>query len=248
MTDEPATRTLTYRELAAALGISVRAAEARARRRIRQGHWRTLKGNDGAARFVVPIVELEAERTPTAGITAPLTPGITVGVTAGATHPHIANDNTVLAELQAALARLAERDMAELREARMRADQQATELAELREKLGRAEAERDEAKRMAEGAEAERERGAAAMEALRQARELLSRQEGELDGIKLATEHLHDELARARRDATEAQTRAAEVAGRAEASERMAQEAKREAERLRARGLLARVLNRPSGC
>jgi hypothetical protein len=244
MTDEPATRALTYRELAAALGISVRAAEARARRRIRQGHWHSQKGNDGAARLMVPVIELEADRAPTAGTTDPITPGPTVGITVGATHPHAVNNNAVLAELQAVLARLAERDTADLQEARMRADQQAIELADLRERLGRAEAERDEAKRMAEVAEAEQERGAAAMEALRQVRERLSRQEGELDGIRLATEHLHDELARAHRDAAEAQTRAAEVAGRAEVAERTAQEAKREAERLRARGLVARVLNR----
>lgn len=147
MTDEPATRTLTYRQLADALGISLRAAEARARRRIRQGQWRAIKGNDGTARFVIPLAELEAERIPTAGDTRPHAKG----TTEGDTHPHAPD----LAELQAVLARLTEQTATELREARALADQRAAELAELRERTARTEAERDHARTERERAEQE---------------------------------------------------------------------------------------------
>jgi hypothetical protein len=84
---------MTYRELADTLGISLRAAEARARRNIRAGRWRHRIDNDAAraARVLVPHADL---RRDTVGPTHPLT----VEATAGATNPHTIN--VLLAELK----------------------------------------------------------------------------------------------------------------------------------------------------
>lgn len=200
MSDAPHTRTMTYREIADAFGISLRAAEARARRRVRQGHWQSLRTNDGVARLTVPLAELEAPRTPAKGITHPPTQGDT----RGDTHPQ--QNNALLAEIQAAHERLT---------------------AELRQQVEAAEA-----------------RALAAEGQLRETRELLSRREGELDGIKLATEHTHELLAQARREAAEAQSRATEASRRAEDVDRAKRDAEEALGRLRGRGLMARVLNR----
>ena len=147
MNDSPATRTLTYRELADALRISLRAAEARARRRVRQGNWRPFKGNDGIARFVVPVADLQADRTFTQGATRDPTQGDTVGAAQRDTHSHApVVASSVLAELATRVGRAeAERDAARAERQRVEAerDQARAELVGLHHRLGRAEADRD---------------------------------------------------------------------------------------------------------
>jgi hypothetical protein len=88
------------------------------------------------------------------------------------------------------------------------------------------------------------ERDAALAEAAEQ-RSRADRAVGEVDGLKTAAEHLHEVAAQARRDAAVAQDRAADALRRAEAAERKELEAREQAARLRARGLLARLRNRP---
>jgi hypothetical protein len=81
---------LTYRELADALGITYRAAEARARRNVRSGKWAVRRDNDGAraARVRVPAADLEAARQGTPGNTVEGPAGDTTGLPAGDTASH----------------------------------------------------------------------------------------------------------------------------------------------------------------
>jgi hypothetical protein len=88
------------------------------------------------------------------------------------------------------------------------------------------------------------ERDAAQAEAATQ-RSRADRAEGEVDGLKTAAEHLQEVAAQARRDAAAAQGQVAEAVRRAEEADRKVVEARQEVERLRARGLLARLRNRP---
>jgi hypothetical protein len=53
-------RWMTYRELAAALAISLPAAEAR----VRRGRWRKQEGNDGTMRVAVPVAVLQPAPNP----------------------------------------------------------------------------------------------------------------------------------------------------------------------------------------
>lgn len=134
-------RWMTYRELAGELGISLRAAEARAKRNIRAGRWRHRTDNEPpkAAQVLVPPADLEAMRGGTAGVPRPGTHRGTGRNTVGGTAPHNVHD--LLAELKAsheqALGELRRR--AEAAEDRER--QRTAEAAELRERLGRAEGE-----------------------------------------------------------------------------------------------------------
>lgn len=103
--------------------------------------------------------------------------------------------------------------------------------------LGAAIAALKEAQEQAtiQGIEVQRERD----EALARA----NRAEGEVDGLKTASEHLHEVAAQARRDATTAQERAVfaeQQAALAKASEVAAKEL---AQTLLARGLFARIIN-----
>ena len=72
-------RWMTYRALADELGISLRAAEARARRNVRMGRWRHRIDNEPpkAAQVLVPPADLEAMRGGTEGDTEPRTVGDT---------------------------------------------------------------------------------------------------------------------------------------------------------------------------
>jgi hypothetical protein len=82
-------RWMTYRELAEELGISLRAAEARARRQVRAGRWHQRNHNDAlkTAMVKVPRADLETMRKGTAGDTAPTTPGGAASVAQGGTVP-----------------------------------------------------------------------------------------------------------------------------------------------------------------
>jgi len=60
MADNGATETLAYRELADRLGISVKAAKARAKRHEDAGRWFRFQGNDGRVRVRVPVQDLES--------------------------------------------------------------------------------------------------------------------------------------------------------------------------------------------
>lgn len=196
MNDSPATRTLTYRELADALGISLRAAEARARRRIRQGNWRPFKGNDGIARFVVPVADLHSDRTPTHVATHPLTSGNMAGATQGGTPPNAsAVVSLTLAELAERVGRAeAERDSAraerqrietELRETRDLTNRTIKEAAELRELVGQVEVERDGARAERQRAEAERDQARTELVELQRR---IGRTEAERDGARAERE------------------------------------------------------------
>lgn len=85
------------------------------------------------------------------------------------------------------------------------------------------------------GIEVQRERD----EALARA----NRAEGEVDGLKTASEHLHEVAAQARRDATVAQERAIFAEQQAAAAKAGELAAKEQAQQLLSRGLFARVLN-----
>ena len=79
-------RWMTYRTLADELGISVRAAEARAGRNVRMGRWRHRIDNEPpkAAQVLVPPADLDAMRGGLEGDTDPRT----VGDTEGGAVPH----------------------------------------------------------------------------------------------------------------------------------------------------------------
>jgi hypothetical protein len=117
-------------------------------------------------------------------------------------------------------------------------------LAILREQLERERTRADTIEQEGQKRVEAAERRATAAEAeLQGVREVLSRKEGELDGLKLAAEHSHDVLAQARRETREALDQAANANRQTEVAERIAQKFKQEAEQLRARRLLARLLN-----
>jgi chromosome segregation ATPase len=105
----------------------------------------------------------------------------------------------------------------------------------LREQLTKAEAQTVAERARANAAEAE-----AATQ-----RSRADRAEGELEGLKLGTEHMHDHLAQTTRQRDEAQHQLAEAKAAAEAMKRVKDEAEAALVRLRARGLLARLRNRP---
>lgn len=77
-----------------------------------------------------------------------------------------------------------------------------------------------------------------------EAREMLARREGELEGLRLATEHLHDEHARAVRDRDQAQRQALEAQAAAEAVRKARETAEAALTQLQSRGFLDRLLNR----
>jgi regulator of replication initiation timing len=76
-------------------------------------------------------------------------------------------------------------------------------------------------------------------------RERAARLEGELDGLKLGTEHLHDRLSQAERAKEEVQRQALEGRAAAEAEKRKREEAEAALARLQGRGLWRRIRNRP---
>jgi hypothetical protein len=140
-------RWMTYRALADELGISLRAAEARARRNVRMGRWRHRIDNEPpkAAQVLVAPADLEAMRGSTEGGTAPDTAGATAprttGGTAGNTASHAVGDTVGDTVPQGVLALVTElHQRAEAAEARTR--DLAGELAAQRERAGRAEGER----------------------------------------------------------------------------------------------------------
>ena len=76
--DDTEARWLSYRELADALGISARAAEARARRNARAGCWRHRTDNDArkTGRVLVPAEDLAAMRQGAPGVAAGVPRGV----------------------------------------------------------------------------------------------------------------------------------------------------------------------------
>ena len=86
---------------------------------------------------------------------------------------------------------------------------------------------------------------AAARQEAAEARERVVRLEEELDGLKLGTEHLQDQLAQATRQRDEALALSLERRAAADAERRDREAAEGALERLRGRGLLARLRNRP---
>ncbi len=101
MADSGDARWFTYRELADALGITYRAAEARARRNIRSGKWAYRRDNDAplAARVQVSAAEMDAMRQDAVGSAVGEPHKSTAGGTAGDTVSHTIN--ALLAELKA---------------------------------------------------------------------------------------------------------------------------------------------------
>jgi len=127
---------MTYRELADELGISLRAAEARAKRHVRNGSWRRRTDNEppNVVQVLVPSADLEAMRSRTVGSTGPRT----VGGTARSTDPH----DALVAELrrQAETERQGrETAEAQVRELRERVGRLKGELAGLHEAMRRAD-------------------------------------------------------------------------------------------------------------
>jgi chromosome segregation ATPase len=140
---------LTFRELAEAVGISPRAAEARARRNIRSGRWAHRTDNDArrTGRVLVPAVDLAAMRQGTRGVTDGVsrhdTRPLAVGAREGSADP-------VIAPLRAALQAAEDRAVAQAQELaglRERLAHRDGELAGLREALRRADLAAEEASR-----------------------------------------------------------------------------------------------------
>jgi len=109
------------------------------------------------------------------------------------------------------------------------------EMEALREALARERERADRAEALA----------AAAEQGQAEARERAARLEGELDGVKLATEHLHDQLAQATRQRDEALSLSLERKAAADAEQRAREAAEAALERLQSRGVWARLRNRP---
>ncbi|MDO9713763.1 hypothetical protein [Paracraurococcus lichenis] len=118
-------RWMTFRELADELGISARAAEARARRHIRAGRWRHRIDNDArkTGRVLVPAADLAAMRQNAVGGTVGIPRGVSDPLPDGARE----RDTELL--------------LAALRKAEDRADQEAQEAGQQRERAVRAEGE-----------------------------------------------------------------------------------------------------------
>jgi hypothetical protein len=166
---------LTYKELAAETGLTVRAAEARARRQVKAGRWRHRIDNDtGAGRVLVTQAELDAMRQYAPGGAPPALPDTLPPAQPGALPVPGMDPSTVsalLAEVQAAHEQVA----GELREAadelRRRAERAEVEAVTLRDALVQERARAD-------AAAAERE----------QARVQAAAAEGEAKGLRLALE------------------------------------------------------------
>jgi hypothetical protein len=231
-------RWMTYAEVRDALGLpSTKAALQRSRR----GNWpRRLNNSDNLARVGVPASAIEGSRrnpfrNPSREASRPISSAreerdqdVTGGILPGG------SDAALMARVEAAEARLAE-ILALTRQVvgQLDAAQQARAELEAREAVQRERAERAETQAAAERAradQAEQER-AAAREEQRQA-------QGEVDGLKLGLEHMHEVLAQARREA-------AETGAKAEQAARAAKDANERLARLHSRGVWARLRNRP---
>ena len=159
--DEPAARWMTYRELAEELGVSLRAAEARARRHVKAGKWRHRVDNDppNAARVLVPPADLEMAQGSTEGLPAPLPRGRTQEDTGTPTGGDTAAQiNALLAELKASH----ERETTELRR---RADSAEADATGQRERAAKAEGQGAAVARERDRAEAQRDEARAELAA-----------------------------------------------------------------------------------
>ncbi len=188
---------MTFRELAEAVSISPRAAEARARRNIRSGRWAHRTDNDArrTGRVLVPAVDLDAMRQGTPGLAVVVprhdTRSLAQGTRGGSTDPviaplraalqaaedHAAAQAADLAQLREGLARR-DGELDGLREALRRADLFVAEAgARAEQAAGRTDRERDKA----DAAEAARDaaRDAVAREAARAEAERMARQAAE---------------------------------------------------------------------
>jgi hypothetical protein len=160
-------RWMTYRELAEAWGVSLRAAEMRARRAVKAGRWQQMDRPNkeaGPVRVLVPAEDLTpAEREGTARGTHSTRAPHADGDTAGARAPHAAPE--LLAELRRRLeqteGRLAQVEalLVEQRERAARAEQQVAALSDTvqfeRHARAAAEGEREAARERAAHAEGE---------------------------------------------------------------------------------------------
>lgn len=79
---------------------------------------------------------------------------------------------------------------------------------------------------------------------LAQVREDKARLTGELEGVKLAAEHLHEAASQARREATEAQRKALEAEAELALAKINLGDTREALAKLQGRGLLARLLNK----
>jgi chromosome segregation ATPase len=259
MDDPPASLWLTYRELAIETGLSVPAAEARARRMVKAGKWRHRVDNSppNAARVLVTPADLAAMRDQSAqGGTEPLAQGRTQGA---AEAPVI---NALLTELKAAHERIASElerraaavaQVAELtaevtaqRERAARAEAAAAAVPELREKAARAEGERDALQEVLRAAQAgteeagqrariAEERAAAAHQRAAEVTTVMGRVAEGLEHIRQTQAAATEAVAAAKAEREAAQARVEEAVLRVGEAEARAAEASRRAEAAEAR-------------
>lgn len=141
MAEQPTTETLAYRELANRLGISVKAAKARAKRHEDAGRWFRFQGNDGRVRVRVPVQDLESAQHAQPDEAAPVgdhgaghaQPPADEGWTA-----YKAATDAVIEDLRGRLdaaERARGEALAEARQARQEAEAARVEAAELRGEL-----------------------------------------------------------------------------------------------------------------
>ncbi len=218
-------RWMTYRALADELGISLRAAEARARRNVRMGRWRHRIDNEPpkAAQVLVLPADLEAMRGGTEGDTDPPT----VGDTGGGAVPH---------KIIALVTELHQRAEA----AEVRARELAGELAAQRERAGRAEGERDALQGALRAARASadetgrrariaEDRAAAAHQRAAEITAVMGRVAEGLEHLRQAQASAAEAVAAARAERQAAQAKAEEAAQRAGEAEARVAEASRRA-------------------
>ena len=160
---------LTYKELAAETGLTVRAAEARARRQVKAGRWRHRIDNDtGAGRVLVTQAELDAMRQYAPGGAPPALPG-TLPPALPVPGMDPSTVSALLAEVQAAHEQVA----GELREVadelRRRAERAEVEAVTLRDALVQERARADAAAAEREKARMGRAAAEAGLEGLREA-------------------------------------------------------------------------------
>ena len=145
MSDTP-NKWTTYRELADELGISYRAAEARARRNVKAGRWaRRLDNSDGLVRVLIPVADLVIMREGLEGDAVGVAEGSTDAITVGGTEfkGQADESRTIKALEDAAIAHRERADQmqAERDAERARADKAERELVEARLEAARAKAE-----------------------------------------------------------------------------------------------------------
>ena len=187
MTDsDPDVRWMTYAEAAKVLGVNPESVA----KRMRRGNWARRPGNDGKPRVAVPVSVLPTTLVVPVGVPVSVPPS---SLAVPDSVPDNDNPHKPLAQS------VPDKALADVVAAFQEEQGRAAEREQhLRSKLARIQQAVDEARTLAD----QRAEELAALA------ERAGRAEGEMDGLKTAAEHMHEELSLMRREVAEAHNRA----------------------------------------